>query len=295
MVIIKKQIKVLIFVLLFIIIAPLIVLYANGDIFSDGWNILPTGGIYVEKAPTGSQIYLNGKLKDTTSFFSRNFLVRNLKPGIYEVSVRKNSYNAWNEQINVSTNFVTDASVFMLPGTINQNVILKYVATSGTATSTITAKKNPEYSEISVLFATSSLVTVEKPFSTSTIDFTDNFGTDYAPIMDNQLGLWQKNGKVYVEWFGDDDSAPEYLCNQLDCTDPLLIYDNGSVPTAIGFLPGYYDAILVASGNNIFAIQAQNYSIKVPQIIYRGTKPDFRIHNGNLYIKDKGVLSQAVI
>ena len=149
----------------------------------------------MEKPPTGSQIYLNGKLKDTTSFFSRNFLIRNLKPGIYGVSVRKNSYNVWNEQITVSTTLVADASVFMLPGTINQNVILKYVATSGTATSTITAKKNPEYSEISVLFATSSLVTVEKPFSTSTIDFTDNFGTDYAPIMDNQLVFGRKMGR----------------------------------------------------------------------------------------------------
>ncbi len=296
MVIIKRQIKILIFVLLFIIIAPLVVLYANGDIFADGWNILPTGGIYVEKTPTGSEIYLNGKLKDTTSFFSRNFLIRDLEPGNYQVSVKKDMYNSWTEKISVSTNLVADASVFMLPEKVDQNGILKYLtADNNIATSTITKKKNPEYSEISELFATSSLVTVEKPFSTSTIDFTDNFGTDYSPIMDNQLGLWQKNGKIYVQWFGDDDSAPEYLCNKLDCTESLLVYDNASVPTSIGFLPGYYDAIVIASGNKIFAVQAQNYSAKVPQIIYQGIHPDFRIHDGNLYIKDNGVLLQAVI
>ena len=53
--------------------------------------------------------------------------------------------------------------------------------------------------------------------------------------------------------------------------------------------------IIVASGNTIFAIQAQNYSAKFAQIIYRGTKPDFRIHDGNVYIKDNGVLSQLAI
>jgi len=297
MVIIKKQIKIIIFFLVFIIISPIILLYANGDILGNGWNILPTGGIYVTGAPIGSSIFLNTKQKDVTSFFGRNFLIKSLKPGSYEVSVKKDNYNSWTEKISVSNNLVTDASVFMLPTKIGQRDIPKYLMTekkNGTSTTT-TKTKNQEYSDISLLFSSTSTIAIKQIFSTSSVDLKSNLGTEYSPIMFDKLGLWQKSGKIFVKWFGDEDSSPDYLCDQSECTNTFLTYDNGSVPTRIGFLPGHNNVVIIASGNKIFAIQTQNYSSKIPQIIYQGTYPDFRINNGNLYLKDNGVLSEIII
>ena len=109
--IIKKKIKLIIFFIIFIIVSPVIILYAKGDIFTNGWNILITGGIYVTKAPIGSDILLNGKLKDTTSFFNRDTLIKSLRPGVYEISVKKDGYNTWTNKIKVSGNLVSDANI----------------------------------------------------------------------------------------------------------------------------------------------------------------------------------------
>jgi len=296
MIIIKRQIKILLFFLVFIIVSPIIILYANGDILGNGWNILPTGGIYVTGAPISSSIFLNAKSKDTTSFFGRNFLIKSLKPGTYEVSVKKDNYNSWTEKISVSNNLVTDANIFMLPTKIELRAIPKYIVTenkSGIATTT-TRTKNQEYADVSLLFSSVPAV-VKQTFSTSSIDFKSNLGTEYSPIMIDKLGLWQKNGKIFIQWFGDEDSSPDYLCDQSNCSQTLMVYDNGSVPTEIGFLPGRNNAIIIASGNKIFAIQTQNYPSKVPQLIYQGTHPDFKINNGNIYLKDNGLLSEIVL
>ena len=74
MIIIKKKVRFIIFTLIFIVISPIVVLYAKGDIFGSGWSILKTGGIYVTGAPIGSEIFLNSKLRDTINFFNRDVL-----------------------------------------------------------------------------------------------------------------------------------------------------------------------------------------------------------------------------
>jgi len=295
MVILKRNLKLLIFFLIFIVIAPIIVLYANGDIFSDGWNLLPTGGIYVSHAPVESSVFLNGKLKDTTSFFGRNVLIRNLPPGTYEVSVKKNGYSPWDEKISVANNLVANADVFMAPTQIIFRAITRYtLVQKRTATSTVNDReKNPEYAAVLGLFADVPAPSATAAFASSTIDFSGNLGTERSPVMQDRLGLWQKDGNIYVAWFGDDDTAPEYLCDQSDCVKPLIAYRIGAPATRIGFLPGYANVILIASGNKIFAVQAENYPTKTPYIIYQGSHPDFRVSDGNLYIKDNGVLSEA--
>ena len=89
MVVIKNRLRFIIFVLIFVIVSPIVVLYARGDIFTNGWNILQTGGIYVTKAPLGSEVFLNNTSQGSTSFFSRDMLIKNLRPSIYTISVKK--------------------------------------------------------------------------------------------------------------------------------------------------------------------------------------------------------------
>jgi hypothetical protein len=63
MIYIKKEIKFIMFVLIFIVLSPIVILYANGNIVSDGFGILKTGGIYISGAPIGSKRYINKKSK----------------------------------------------------------------------------------------------------------------------------------------------------------------------------------------------------------------------------------------
>lgn len=293
MVVIKKKIKFLIFFLVFIIIAPIVVLYANGDILGNGWSILSTGGIYVNSAPTGSEVYFNGKLKSQTSFFERNILIKNLKAGNYEISVKKDGYNSWTEKVKVSDNLVSDANVFILQTKVDLTQILPYILAEKTnGISTTTEKINQDYNDISLLFSTSSPV-ILKTIATTTKISQNKIGTKNFPILNGNIGLWNEKNQIFVKWFGDNDEAPIYLCNESDCTKSLLVENLSAVPKRIDFLPGFNGVVLVALGNKIFAVQMEENPEKTEQIIYEGSNPDFRVFEGYVYIKDKNLLYEA--
>ena len=295
MITIKKKARLIIFTLIFIIVSPIVVLYAKGDIFTNGWSILSTGGIYVTKAPSGSEIFLNSKPYDTTSFFKRDILIKNLREGIYDIKVQKEGYNSWTEKIKVIDNLVTDAHIFILPKDVELREISKYInieTGSGKSTSTI-KKKNQEYTDITNIFTTVPPI-VKKITSTST-DFKSNFGTKNAPIMDSKIGLWQENNIIFSKWFGGDDSAPKYFCDETDCIKTIKVFTSELKIKRIDFLPQYDGVVLVALADQIFAIQIEKYINKIPQIIYRGTNPDFRVIDDGIYIKDKDFIAEVVL
>ncbi len=296
MVNIKRKIKLLIFFLIFIIISPVVVLYANGDIFTNGWNILKTGGIYVTKAPIGSEIFLNSKTVDTITFFQRDVLIKNLRPGTYEVTVKKDGYNIWDNKIKVINNIVSDANVFALPTRVELKEIFKFsISENGEGTTTNTKIKNQEYVDITKVFTSTSSVAVKKILSTSTIDFKNNLGIKISPIMNGKTGLWQEKNTIYIAWFGRNDAGPKYLCDELDCTKTINVLSYKESIKRIGFLPGFDDAVVVLLNNKIVAIQIEKELNKNPQLIYQGASPDFRIINGDLYIKDKDYIAKVIL
>lgn len=291
----KKRIRIATFFLIFIVVSPIVVLYARGDIFTDGWNILKTGGIYVTKAPIGSNIFLNSKPENSTTFFSRDILIKNLRPGTYEVKVTKDGYNTWTNKIKVFDNTVTDANIFILPTKVELKNISKFVTVQSGTTTIQTKTKNQDYTEIAAVFASSSPIISKKLLATTTIDFKLNLGIKNSPIMSGKIGLWQDRGIISVAWFGKNESAPKYLCEGLDCTKTITVFDFKKSLKRINFLPSYENVVVIATDNKIIAIQIQKDLEKIPQTIYEGTNPDFRIINGDLYIKDKDIISQVIL
>ncbi len=263
------------------------VLYARGDILGEGWTLLPTGGIFVNAAPSGSNIFLNNKLKDSTSFFSRDIVLKSLRGGSYDVRVEKDGYNTWSQKIKVSNSLVSDANVFMLPQKIELREISKYLASS--------TVKNSEYSEISLEFTKKATSTKTILISTSTIDFKSNLGTQLSPIMSGKTGLWREGTKIYSAWFGREDVAPRYFCNEIDCSKPLLVDELSNTPLRFNFLPDYIGVAVIALNDRIFAIQTENNSEKKEQEIYKGKNPDFRIIDGSIYIKDGDYIAEVVL
>lgn len=293
---IKKKARFIIFTLIFIIVSPIVVLYAKGDIFTNGWGILSTGGIYVTKAPTGSEILLNSKQYDTTSFFKRDILIKNLRRGTYDITVKKEGYNSWSEKINVSDNLVSDAHIFILPEQVKLREITKYITSDGepATSTTIIKNKNQEYIDIAAIFATTSKVVLKKIASTS-IDFKSNLGVKNYPIMSGKIGLWQENNIIYSKWFGTDDAAPKYFCDEVDCTKAITVFTSQLNIRRINFLPQYDGVVLIALADQIFAIQTEKYINKIPQVIYRGASPDFRIIDDSVYIKDKNFIAEVIL
>ena len=292
----KTKLKLIIFFIIFIVVSPVVVMYATGDIFTDGWNILKTGGIYITKAPIGSEVFVNSKSKDTTSFFQRDVLVKNLRPGTYEVTVKKDGYNVWTNTIKVVNNLVSDANVFILPTKIELDEIFKFaVFKNGVATTTNTKIKNQEYVDVLVVFSSSSPIINKKLLATSTVDFKSNLGTKNSPIMSGKIGLWLEKNIINLAWFGNNDNAPKYLCDELDCLKTISISDFKENIKKVNFLPGYEDAIVILLSDKVVAVQIEKGLNKTPQLIYKGTNPDFRIIDGDLYIKDKDYIAKVVL
>ncbi len=285
----KRKINFIIFVAAFFILAPLVVLYSTGHIFSEGFSLLKTGGMYLMSAPNNSQIYLNSKLIDTTSFFNRSILIKDLRPNIYDVVVKKEGYNVWKKKIKVLDNLVSDARVFMLQEKVETREIPKYLSkeiASSTGTSTISKILNTEYSDLLIYFSTKK--------ATSTVK-EKNLGTLASPIINKKITLWKEGSKVFMGWSGSIDSAPNTFCDERECNKKVMLFDLGREPRKIDFLPGESDVVVLSFEDSVFAVEAEVNPDKSIQLLYKGKTPDFRIIDGIIYVKDGEYLAEILL
>src|SRR2546422_234816 len=103
-----RLIILLICVVLFLVIAPYIVLYSLGyRVDFAHYKITATGGIYVRVYPTGANVTIDNATKETTSYFYSSVFVQNLTPGIHQVSVAKEGYYDYAKSLTVAENEVT--------------------------------------------------------------------------------------------------------------------------------------------------------------------------------------------
>ncbi len=109
----------IIFLGIFIIAAPVIILYAWGFNFDFEEKIfVDTGGIYLKSTPSRAEIYIDGIPKGKTSDF-----VRRLQPKIYNVRVIKEEYYPWQKNLIVEASLVAKAnSIFLVP--MNPEVLM---------------------------------------------------------------------------------------------------------------------------------------------------------------------------
>lgn len=87
-----------VFVCLYLVIAPLTVLYALGYIFNPGeQTLLRTGLVSLQSHPSEARIRINGL--DTQEKTPAVF--RNLKPGSYEIELELPGYQSWGKRVRI--------------------------------------------------------------------------------------------------------------------------------------------------------------------------------------------------
>ncbi|KKR21771.1 MAG: hypothetical protein UT48_C0004G0027 [Parcubacteria group bacterium GW2011_GWE2_39_37] len=112
------------FILSFLIITPLVILYANGYTFSlNKKSIVKTGMLVLNTKPESANIYLNGVPEETFlgSYFGKRIKVttpakiKNIIPGEYLVRVELENYWPWEKKLTVypgGTTFAEDVILF---------------------------------------------------------------------------------------------------------------------------------------------------------------------------------------
>ncbi len=90
----------ILFSAIYLIAAPLTILYALGYLFNPmEQTLLQTGLISLQTEPSQAQIWLNGRsVKDKTPT-----VLRNLKPGTYEIRLQLPGYKPWHRKVRVES------------------------------------------------------------------------------------------------------------------------------------------------------------------------------------------------
>lgn len=113
------------FFLLFFVLAPLLIIYAQGYRFDLGRNrMVKTGGLSVDSTPRNAQVYLNGSYTEP-NWLEKRFLIfktffgmrkmggntpaifQNLVPDIYQIDIEKEGYYAWSKKVDIYPEQVT--------------------------------------------------------------------------------------------------------------------------------------------------------------------------------------------
>ncbi len=114
----------ILFILAFLIIAPLICLYASGYKLKSGYKIQKTGILILDSKPAGANIFLNGKPQQLflekyffqkKSYITTPAKIKSLLPGDYDIRLELNGYWPWQKKLSIKpgkTTFAEDIFLF---------------------------------------------------------------------------------------------------------------------------------------------------------------------------------------
>lgn len=125
----KRTILFLGLAVLFLIAAPLTILYCLG--WRLDWNtksIIQPGVFYFKVWPKNAEVYLDAKLNKKTDFFFGSALIENLKPKKYNVEIKKDGFYIWQKNLEIKKREVTDAkNIVLVPKYSKFNLLNKNV------------------------------------------------------------------------------------------------------------------------------------------------------------------------
>jgi len=104
------------FILLFLILTPLVWLYAAGYKIKNGWQIQKTGMLVLETEPKGAKIFINNEPKqqilkkiflEENSYITTPAKIKSLLPGKYNIKLEKKNYWPWEKKIEIESGKTT--------------------------------------------------------------------------------------------------------------------------------------------------------------------------------------------
>lgn len=308
----QRSISMLILALLFILIAPVILLLSLGYRLDNEFSLQKTGGIFVHSDVSNSSVFVDGEYLKDSGIFIRNTLIQDLTPNKeYLVEVHKDGYQSWVKKIFVYSSIVSEGRVLLLPNEFDKREVFQYLDENDVATSTPPSKTqvkptNPEYISFAALFASSTKATSTKAIATTTVAtatpeeqksdlqifFEDLAITNFEKlpnlIVDGKEVSWLMDGDINLYWIDDLTSIPYYYCGgeerlcvkniTLDWADDIKRFE---------YLPGRNDVWIALTQNGIYAVEVDGRTQRNIQKIYEGKNLDFRLsQNDRIIIKE---------
>ncbi len=98
----------LFFLVLYLVVAPILVIYSLGyKLDWRNWEIVSTGGMDLAIWPIGATILVDNRPAKTTNFLFNEVFLHDLNPKFYNISVSKDGYFDWQKKLQVKDREVT--------------------------------------------------------------------------------------------------------------------------------------------------------------------------------------------
>lgn len=108
---IQRRLYLLVFVILFFLTAPVIVLFAQGYRFDSVNNIfVHSGSVTIKSVPRDIEIFVDGKerKKSSLSIINGSYTINGIRPGVHTITCKKEGYTTWSKTVNVHSGISTE-------------------------------------------------------------------------------------------------------------------------------------------------------------------------------------------
>ncbi len=238
-------------VIVFLLVTPILVLYARG--FKVDWKnktLVKTGALVVRSEPKEATIYLNDEIQDSTTPSNLRFLI----PADVNVRVEKEGYQSWTKRLTVKSQLVTWANenrdfitLFLSEPKLEQNW--------QTTTASISGNRN----EIAFVSENNLRLLNVQNGEAANLANLGNINLPFA-INDSKFS-WQNSGSAFNILANKDNLT--LLANQAENIQQLQI-DSGHIITLIDS-----NLYSIESGNlKLIDIRVQNFTLASDGIWY---------------------------
>ncbi len=254
------------FFLVFLIGFPILVFYSAGYTWDDTFGLTVHGGIYVFTPEPDTSVFVGNELKNVSGFFNKEVLITDLKPDQYLVLATNDTFWPWAKVVDVKEGEVEALVPLLVPKVIETDEVLK----TDSLRKTLTA-----------VFATTTVSASPSKVGTSTP----------GALVRKNVKIWHEGPKLYAQWLGSKEAAPEYYCNTGICSKPIEVFEAYVPIRSIDFYPYRDDAIILTLDNGVYVIEIDRRPTQNFYPLYRGVNPDFRVYRNQVYIKDSDYIA----
>lgn len=259
-----------IFVALFLVLLPAVILYADGWRFKPGFGLVRTGGIFISAPYDGAIITLNGERIGQSGFLQRDFYIGDLAPAAYSLRVERQGSRAWGRILVVEPQLVTDARAVLLP----EEIGVMRLITGGTASST-SLISTTTYNAYLTAFMT------PIPIASSTVP-VDKRG---------DIGLFIEDGDLIARWMRENN-PPSIFCGSPSlCEREMSIKRIGGPATAAYFFSG--GVVYRTKEGGIYFTEIDIRPTAVSAQLYAASGADLRLLDDVLVIKSADLLYEV--
>lgn len=261
-----RRLYLLLFVSLFVAMLPLIILYADGWRYKQGFGFVRTGGMYIGVPYPDADVYVNDAHIGRSGFLERSFYVGDLVPADYVIRVEREGYRPWKRVLIVDEQVVTDANALLLPISIASVRLIAATSTdlySSTSTRTI---PRDEFNSYNAAFAL-------RPVASSTLPIDES----------NGVGLFIQDGVLFARWIQESAFPPSQFCTEpSECAEAIILENNTTVSTARFFRGG---VVFTTTTGEVHFIEPDVRQTPIHMLLFSAQNPDIRIIDDTLIVK----------